>query len=165
MIASIFCSRLTMLLRFRNSFHGCLHSPGYGAVSASKTSSMGSGGPSGNGVVVTAGGSWPGLPFPSPSPVASHEASPRRPLTARTSRRGRPRQHSEACDRPSGRILPALAWSWAHLARRRLLDRCPRCSCRDRRRPWPQFGDQPQDLGEQRPRHGNLGHPARHGSG
>jgi hypothetical protein len=24
-------------------------------------------------------------------------------------------------------------------------------------RPWPQFGDQPQDLGEQRPRHGNLG--------
>jgi hypothetical protein len=38
------------------------------------------------------------------------------------------------------------------------IDRCSRCSCRERRRPWPQIGDQPQDLGKQRPRHGNLGH-------
>jgi hypothetical protein len=38
------------------------------------------------------------------------------------------------------------------------IDCCSRCSCWDWRRPWPQFGDQPQDLGEQRPRHGDLGH-------
>jgi bifunctional non-homologous end joining protein LigD len=52
----------------------------------------------------------------------------------------------------------ALGRSWTHLARRVAIDCCSRCSCWDWRRPWPQFGDQPQDLGEQLPRHGDLGH-------
>jgi hypothetical protein len=34
----------------------------------------------------------------------------------------------------------------------------PACSCRRWIRGRPEFGDQPQDLGEHDPRHGDLGH-------
>jgi len=51
----------------------------------------------------------------------------------------------------------ALGRSWMHPARRIGVDRCSRCSCRKRRRPRRRPVDPAQNLGEQCPRHGDLG--------